>query len=186
VGNDTLTGAELHRATFDFQPTHHLWLSTNHRPAIDGGDVAIVDRLRLIPFQRRFAEHERDPELKETLQQEREGILAWAIKGAVAWHRDGLGTAAAVGMATEEYRAMHDTVGRFLEECCELHADLHVGSTVLYGAFETWCRREGMAPLTLAIFGERLRDRGHERSRGSRGIRWCGIGLREPSDEAGV
>jgi hypothetical protein len=44
------------------------------------------------------------PDLAKLLiADEAEGILAWIVAGAIAWHRDDLGTCAAVAAATDAY-----------------------------------------------------------------------------------
>ena len=47
------------------------------------------------------------------------GILAWAVRGCLAWQEaDSLREPAAVVEATQGYRDEMDTLAQFLEECC--------------------------------------------------------------------
>ena len=73
-------------------------------------------RLGLIPFTERFGEDRRDPNLESKLLCEAEGILAWAIEGAVSYMKDKLNPPKEVTEATEEYRSAEDTVGQFLND----------------------------------------------------------------------
>jgi putative DNA primase/helicase len=88
-GGDRLKVRRLYADAYEIQPTFKLWLSTNHRPTIRGTDVAIWRRVRLIPFDVTIPLGEQDDRLPEKLEAERAGILAWAIRGCLAWRRAG-------------------------------------------------------------------------------------------------
>jgi excisionase family DNA binding protein len=69
-------------------------------------DHAIWRRIKLVPFEVRIPEHEKDKKLPEKLRAERSGILlAWAVRGCLDWHKNGLGEPEEVRAATEAYRA---------------------------------------------------------------------------------
>jgi hypothetical protein len=53
---------------------------------------------------------------REKLLAEAPGILTWAVKGCLAWQRDGLGEPAEVRQATEGYRSEMDVIGHFIED----------------------------------------------------------------------
>ena len=50
TGGDRVTVRRLYESEFEFTPTGKIWLSTNHKPVIQGTDVAIWRRLWLVPF----------------------------------------------------------------------------------------------------------------------------------------
>ena len=74
----------------EFPETHKLWMDANHKPVIRGTDAAIWNRIVPIPFTVTLPQHEIDRELQRKLLGEAEGVLAWAVAGAVRWYRDGL------------------------------------------------------------------------------------------------
>lgn len=98
VGGDTLCGRPpFGKREVQFQPTHTLLLLTNHKPKADPSDYALWQRVHLIPFTLSFVdnptgpnERRRDPYLAERLRAEASGILAWLVRGCLAWQRDGL------------------------------------------------------------------------------------------------
>ena len=102
-----------------------LVLVTNELPEIVGVDEAIWRRIKLIPFRVTFPEHRRDPDLKDKLLEERDGILNFLIEchgeyeAARGKHPSGLVEPDAVKNELRDYRACSDTVGMFLAECCE-------------------------------------------------------------------
>jgi putative DNA primase/helicase len=75
----------------EFPESHKLWIDANHLPIVRGTDNAIWNRLHPVPFGVTVPKDEQDPELPLKLLAEAEGILAWAVAGAVRWYAEGLG-----------------------------------------------------------------------------------------------
>lgn len=177
TGADTITARFLYQEHFEFEPTFKIVLSTNHRPRVVGDDAGIWRRLRLVPFEQSFLGRE-DRTLNDDLRGELPGVLRWAVQGCLAWQEHGLGTAAAVTAATDDYRAGEDVLGGFLEACCG--ADGHVPVAHLRGAYEAWCQREGEESLRARAFSEAvLRRPGVESARTSSARIYRGIHLLE-------
>jgi putative DNA primase/helicase len=185
TGGDRIAARFLYRNEFEFDPTHKLWLATNHLPEVRGTDEAIWRRIKLIPFTRTIPEHERDPDLLAKLREELAGILAWAIEGCLAWQRDGLQAPAAVTSATSAYRADMDTIGRFLDEVCTLDPTGRTKAAVLYTRYRYWAEQAGERdPLTQKAFGLRLAERGLTAERDREARWWKGVTVRGESEEA--
>jgi putative DNA primase/helicase len=159
TGGDTVKARFMKQDFFQFAPTHKLVICSNYKPAVRGTDAGIWRRIRLVPFTARFwspdepgqpgedrPDHLRaDKGMKDRLLAEREGILAWMVRGTREWLAAGdLGTPAAVAAATVEYRQEEDMFGRFLQERCERDGLFRVRSSVLYAAFKTWCAVNGV------------------------------------------
>jgi putative DNA primase/helicase len=175
TGGDTIAARFLHQEFFAFRPAFKIWLATNHRPKVDGGDDAVWDRIRLIPFNVNFRGRE-DRALAAALDAELPGILAWAVRGCLDWQRDGLGEAPAVSAATSEYRAEEDVLGAFLADRCVLDASASTNPDELRAAYEAYCHELGEKPATAVALGKRLAQRAIHRS--VRRPRWYeGVGL---------
>jgi putative DNA primase/helicase len=161
TGRDIITGRFMRQDFFSFAPTHTLWLLGNHRPAVRTGGPAFWRRLRLVPFLHTVPEHLRDTHLEEHLV-DREGpaILAWLIRGAADYARNGLTTPAAVQAATDEYQGEQDTVARFVADMCVLGAPgalaMQTASGALRAAYEAWCQQEGEEPVSAKKFAATL------------------------------
>src|SRR5262249_32924191 len=119
TGADTLHGRHPYGSPETFQATFAFWLRTNTVPRVDEGDLAMSERLLVIPFDRYFEEHERGPGLRDRLfVEEGPAILAWAVEGHRVFAREGLGTPPKrVAEATRRVRARMATVERFATEC---------------------------------------------------------------------
>lgn len=162
TGNDTLTARFMRAEFFDFTPTHKLWIYGNHKPEIRGTDPAIWDRVKLIPFDVEIPKAERDPLMLDKLTVELPGVLAWAVRGNMLWQRRGISAPEIVNIATSEYRTEQDTIGQFLNDCCELGSAHEIGASVLYQAYEAWAKQLGLRPDSGTKFGADLGRRGFE------------------------
>jgi putative DNA primase/helicase len=185
TGQDSITARFMWAEFFDFTPTHKLWLSTNHKPEIRGTDNAIWRRIRLIPWSVTIPPAEQDKKLPTALRHELPGILAWIVRGCLAWRREGLQAPDEVRKATGQYRAEMDVLAGFLAECCELDTGHWEYAKDLYECYRRWCDENGERPEPQRKFGGRLGERGFQRDRGgSRGAGiWRGVRLTEGEKE---
>jgi len=179
TGGDTITARFMRAEWFDFIPRCKIWLATNHKPEIRGTDRAIWNRIRLIPFEVSIAEDRQDKHLDDKLKGELPGILAWAVRGCLAWQRDGLGTPDKVKAATSAYRLEMDTLGAFIEDCCIEEPDRKALAGDLLAAYQDWSGDRKMSPNRL---GRALGERGYVRSRKTNDpdkgkVLWHGLGL---------
>lgn len=144
TGGDRLSTRDLYKSVFEFDPTHHLWISGNHKPRISGTDDGIWRRLRIVPFTVTIPEEKRrDSRLIEAdLANEYSGILGWMIRGAQMWYAAGLGTCDAVKKATDEYRGDEDALQRFITEECEVNPMVSINKQALYTEYKRWAEEE--------------------------------------------
>ena len=179
TGGDGIRARRMREDFWEFNPTHKLWLSTNHKPEIRGTDHAIWRRIRLIPFNVKFTDDgpaRKDPDMERKLTAELPGILAWAITGCTVWQRDGLKSPAAVADATENYRAEMDVLAAWLTDCCIVGKRYEAKASDLYASYCQWCDRSGEHPEKQRKFGMRLTERGFSQFTNN-GAWWRGIGL---------
>jgi putative DNA primase/helicase len=183
TGNDTIRARSPYGRPFTYRPQFKIWFSTNHKPEIPDDSEAIWDRLKLIPFKKRFEGAGADTDLPDKLREELPGVLAWAVVGCVEWYQHGLGTAEAVEAATAAYRTETDVFERFMNEVCEFGPDKSVTKADLYEAYEQWCVEEDEEPKTIKAFGATMKEKGVVKNfeeRRTKKVRiWKGIGLRE-------
>jgi putative DNA primase/helicase len=180
TGQDTISARFMWAEWFDFKPTHSLHLSTNHKPEIRGTDAAIWRRIRLIPWAVTIPPAEQDRRLPEKLRSELPGVLAWIVRGCLAWQREGLQAPEEVRQATKAYRAEMDILAAFLADCCVRGEDEEEFAGELWGAWKRWCEETGEQHGTQKRFGGRLAERGflnHRDSRTGRKV-WSGLSLR--------
>lgn len=162
TSSDTMTARFLYQEFVEFKPALKLWLGTNYRPEIRGTDDGMWRRLRLIPFNAQFQGVNRDITLAASLVGELPGILAWAVRGCLAWQDRRLDAPAEVDAATNTYRAESDLVGQFIAERCEVRPDAQTGAGALYASYRSWAEGCGETPITGTAFGRGMTDRGYD------------------------
>ena len=181
TGGERITAREMYGSPFEFTPAFTLWFAANDKPSISAADDGAWRRLRLIPFTNAVPAEVRDPELKRALvndADERAAILAWIVKGAIAWHAEGLGTCTAVEQATAGYRADNDPIAHWLATCCQLHPDAQTYGRELYEGYQSYCRQSAEEPCSPQTFARELETHRLTRKRTNRGALWTGICIR--------
>jgi len=171
TGQDTISARFMRAEWFDFEPTHKLWLSTNHKPLIRGTDLAIWRRIRLVPWAVTIPPQEQDKQLSSRIQDELTGVLSWIVHGCLDWWREGLAVPDEVQRATGDYRSEMDTLGDFLEDRCVVDPDSSVAFNNLWKAYREWCLDTEEKGESKKQFGMSLTERGFVADKGSRGVR---------------
>jgi len=177
TGGDMVRARRLYENSYEFQPTHKIWLATNHKPAVRGVDPAIWSRVKLVPFEVSFEGRE-DRGLKTAMRAELPGVLAWAVEGCLRWQEDGLCFPDAVRLATAAWRNENDQVGQFLEERCVLGEYATIKSRKLYAEYRQWAEAMGEDSMIERAFVERMQARGIEKKHRNDGNWFVGVGVK--------
>jgi putative DNA primase/helicase len=179
TGRDPITARGLYQSEFTYWPVAKFWLAANHKPKVHDDSEGFWRRVHLIPFTQSFIGRQ-DNTLKDRLRAEAPGILAWLVRGCLAWQRDGLRAPVEVRQATEDYRRESETLAAFYEAVCIVGADQQVGASELFSAYQAWSGRMGLKPreqLTLKAFGRDIRKRFNAVEKHNR-VTYYGVGLR--------
>ena len=193
TGDDEIPTRNLYKPIFHLVPAFKVVLATNFKPVCDGADSALFGRILLLPFEVSFtlprgqtesAMHRcPDPDLDDALDAELPGILAWAVRGCLAWRADGLCVPEEVKFATSEYRKDMDTVGNFLADHCVVDRRHWISGPAFRKAYKTFCEGLGEKPLGAKLLKANLVQRsirdewGTVEGKKARG--WRGVALRE-------
>ncbi len=167
TGGDTIVGRSMFgKHQTSFQPTHTFFLLTNHKPHANASEYAFWQRTYLIPFLLSFIdnpqkpnERKKDGSLKDKLKAEASGILAWLVRGCLAWQKVGLDPPLEVKTATGAYKQEEDLIGQFIESECVLGPDEKITAGTLYGAYRGWTESMGLTPISGVRFGKEMQDR---------------------------
>jgi len=180
TGGDKVAARFMRQDFFDYTPQFKLVIAGNHKPSIRNVDEAMKRRMHLIPFTVTIPAERRDGKLTEKLLRERDGILAWALEGCLAWQKQGLSPPESVQAATEEYFEAEDLHGQWMDERAQRMSEARVATAVLYADFRDWCEGRGEYPGTIKRFAEVLISKGFATTRlhgGTRAFR--GLSLRQ-------
>lgn len=183
TGRDPITARFLHKNFFTFQPVAKFWLSSNNKPGVRDDSDGFWRRVQLIPFEQSFVGRA-DMTLKDRLRDESAGILAWLVRGALAWQREGLNPPPIVKNATQSYRRESEPLSEFIAARCVVSERAYAQSSALYAAYTGWCDEVGTKPwarMTSTGFGRRMKKQFATKDTGV--IVYHGIGLRADERE---
>jgi putative DNA primase/helicase len=122
---------------------------------------------------------------------ERDGILNFLVEcygeyeAACRKHQSGSGLTEpdAVKNELRDYRARSDTVGMFLDECCDFGGRGFTMTRHLFEAYEYWCRDSGIEPLPSPLFGKCLGKKNLQPHKTAKGNGWKGVVLKDSGSE---
>jgi putative DNA primase/helicase len=182
TGGDKIAARFMRQDFFEFFPQFKLFVAGNHKPAIRNIDEAMKRRLHLIPFTITVPPEKRDKHLQQKLLAERDGILAWALEGCLAWQRLGrLDPPQLVLDATDEYFEAEDALGRWMDERCVRVGTAKSLTAELFTDWKQWAEAAGEFVGSQKRFADLLLTRGLEKWRNGMGLRgFQGIGLKAP------
>ena len=157
---DTIAARSPHGKPFNFESSHKVVLYGNHKPSIDGTDKGTWRTIRLIPFDCTISKSEAIPNFEKQLLEEREGILAYLVRGAIEYYANGLPESTDINDATKEYKNEQDLLSEFLQESCILDLNKTVEAKKLYEAYKAFCNKDGCYSLSKKKFYLALEERG--------------------------
>lgn len=165
TGGDTITAKLLYKDKYSYKPQFTVIIAGNTKPSVGNVDVAMRERMVLVPFEQTFGDGEADTKLKERLLEESGGILRWAIEGACKYLKDGLVIPEAIRRASTEYLDSEDIVAIFLDDCCVADEEAFVASSDLFSRYKVWAEQQGMKPVGQRTLIKMLAERGIENGR---------------------
>ena len=148
TGNDTVNARFLGENSFEFRPQFKIFINTNHLPYVSDTTLFSSDRVKIIPFNRHFSEHERDSKLKSRLTSadSLSGILNWCLSGLQGLNREGFTLPESVRNATREYAEISDRIGQFMDSALEPDTLGEVRTNLVYVRYQDWCYANAFRP----------------------------------------
>ncbi|WP_459750945.1 phage/plasmid primase, P4 family [Streptomyces sennicomposti] len=184
TGGDPVTCRALYGQPFTYVPSFLLMVAGNYRPAILSQDTGIWRRVKLIPFEATFRGADRDASLPGKLRDEAEGILAWAVRGAIEWHASGLQEPASVQTATQDYRESEDRLNEYIEARCVREAGARVAPMAIRRDYAEWAQDAGLSRKeVLSGWALSVELEARHFMKDKRGGKWGFNGLRLMTDE---
>ncbi|MER7922135.1 phage/plasmid primase, P4 family [Streptomyces sp. NPDC096057] len=184
TGGDPVTTRKLYGNPFTYIPSFLLLVAGNYKPAILSQDLGVWRRVKLVPFEATFRGSKADTSLPATLRAEAEGILAWAVRGAMEWYEHGLQEPSSVSTATQDYRESEDRLAEFLTARCAREEGARVAPMAIRRAYAEWAEDAGLSRkevLSGWALGVELESRDFAKVK--RAGRWGFDGLRLKTDE---
>ena len=204
TGGDTISARFMRKEFFEFQPTFLILLATNYKPNFRGQDFGLWRRVKLVPFDRTFTEQDKDRYLTAKFLGKRvpaaahregedfgdgpEGILAWAVEGAVQWSQEGLHDPEVITKATAEFKETSDALAEFYAEHLVKDPRGRISGQEVWAAYQDWCEDEQLDKKERwkrSTFWKALEERGAVKTLPGGSVSFKGIRKRRPSEAIG-
>lgn len=168
TGADTMTARLLHSNTYvERVPAFTPIICTNAAPTIQGADLAVFRRLRVVPFEEQITEDEEDPNfVSRMIEEAGDAILSWVIDGYMDYRINGFSTKPEACIAAElEFRDEVSSIMQFISDHCIEGGEHKIPVDDLYQAYTTWAFSSGFSGkdiMNKIAFGRRLSGLGYE------------------------
>ena len=158
TGNSSITARFLNQNSFDFRMQAKIFIDTNHLPNVNDQTLFESGRIKIIPFNRHFEDHEQDKTLKFTLAdpENLSGILNWCIEGYRMFKEEGLDEPEDVKNATAQYRQDSDRISQFMAQCLKAEKGSELKACAIYNRYKEWCSENGYKYEGAQNFYKRL------------------------------
>jgi putative DNA primase/helicase len=157
TGEDYITAERKNKDPFSFRPYARFLFSCNEIPRNYGDrSEGFYRRLIIIRFARAVPKARRDPNLREKLAAERDGILMWALKGlrSLIARNYEFSETEATRSELQRYRVESNSALMFLEECCVVEENAACVREELFTRYREFCINNGMKPMSQATFNK--------------------------------
>ena len=165
TGRDRISARFMRCDYFQFDPQFKLAIAGNHKPRLKSVGEEMRRRIHLVNFPSSFKDVEKIENIRELLDAEMPGILAWAIRGGEAWRSKGMSRPAAVDAAIADYLNAEDTLGAWLDECCTVAHGKRCRSIDAYTSYAKFVESAGEGVQAQKGFVQELEQRGFERKK---------------------
>lgn len=159
TGEDYITGERKNKDPFTFRPYARLLFSCNEIPRNYGDrSDGFYRRLIIIRFDNSVPKSMRDPDLREKLSEECDGILMWAIVGLkrLIGNNYEFTQTERTQAELQRYRVENNSVLSFVEEYCELSDAGVVVRDELFSRYKEYCNSAGLKPLSQTNFNKEI------------------------------
>lgn len=157
TGEDYISAERKNKDPFSFRPYARLLFSCNEIPRNYGDrSEGFYRRLIIIRFERSVPEKKRDPNLREKLAVECDGIFMWALAGLKRLIANSyiFTETERTKAEIQRYKVESNSALSFVEECCVLDKKAECSREELFQAYREYCAKNGLKPMSQANFNK--------------------------------
>lgn len=156
TSGEPATVEHKHKNPFVMRPFATCWFGTNHMPHTRDFSEALFRRATILQFNRTFAPHEQDPQLKDKLLAELPGILTMTLDAYARALVDGFTQPQSSEDAKKEWRLEADQVALFVDDACRRDPGGKTPAGNVFQAYQSWAAENG---INKTMSQKGLRDR---------------------------
>ena len=181
VSRERISARQLYGESFDFMPTHKLFVRGNHQPGAMDGSEGFWRRIVMIGFTRQFSEAERIPDLdRKIVDRELPGVLSWMVAGCLEWQKYGLQVPPSIAAAVATYRRDTDLMGEWIDACCTVCPGAEGSINDLFRSYEFFLKEANTRAPSRNTFGRQLVQRGFAKRSSNGRTLYSGVAIRNP------
>ena len=184
TGEDFISAERKNKDPFSFRPYARLLFSCNEIPRNYGDrSDGFFRRLIIIRFDKSVPADKRDPNLRERLAVERDGIFRWALEGLkrLILNSYQFSETERTRAELQRYKIESNSALSFAEECCVIKQGVVCFRDELFLAYREYCNQNCLKPMSQANFNKDIENMEKGATRGldrvSRRKIWSGIRL---------
>ena len=169
TGGDRLRARGLFTNDFvEFKCTSKMIIACNTLPRLNDSSIIDSNRVKIIPFDKHFAEEERDTTLTKQFSspEAMSGIMNWLIEGYKMYLQDGLKPYKGMSELLKRYEKSYNEVSEFVEECLTVYSeDNNTKCSTLkniWGAYKGFCEEKNYRLPSMKRFVDELSKNGIE------------------------
>jgi len=157
VSGEWLTAERKHGHKFQFKPYVKMLLAMNEMPVIPDRSFGLERRLLILRFNQRFTDETKDPDLKENLKKERDGVFTWALLGLEKLLKNNGFTekGAVINDKQNFMKSLHPLL-QFIDEKCVVGRTLSTEVNDLHKIYCKWCEEGQYRKLARNRFTEQI------------------------------
>ncbi|MCK8818114.1 phage/plasmid primase, P4 family [Natroniella sulfidigena] len=163
IRGEGISGEWKRKDAIDFRPVARLLFSCNELPRSRDKSEGWLRSFEIVKFPNKFkpTSENYDPDLKEKLINELDGIFNWALEGLRRLKEQKHFTISdGIKKAKNKYRKENDTVQSFVEEICELDPAAKVTTEYLFRKYNEYCKECNYKPVNRNAFVRTLKKLG--------------------------
>ena len=175
-----ISSADKYEKKVEWRAQSKLWIASNNELNTTNEDDGLWRRYREIPFDAHITGDEiiPDNEMKRLFDNEESGILAWAVRGAVEWYKNGckLPKCGRVEKEVADRKVISDGVMRFIDDCLDyiphngehgvfkdfvnskVNPDIRISKGLAYALYCTYTDANGEKPISNIAFAKKLKE----------------------------
>jgi putative DNA primase/helicase len=168
TGEDYISGEKKGKDPFYFRPYARMLFSCNEMPKnFSDRSEGFYRRLLIVRFDKSVPQDKRDPNLREKIACERDGILMWALEGLRRLISNSYIFSETERTRSEvnRYKVESNSVLTFVDEYCAV-GDGFVAREELYQKYKDFCQDGGMKKMAQPRFNAELSANFPEITRG--------------------
>lgn len=177
TGADKTNARQKWKTAFDFHSTATLFYTANRTPIFESGDNGVLRRPIFLQLNRVFYKasehpdgipeggHVADLKLGRKLRAETQGILAWAVRGAVAYNAEGLNTPKEMIEDRRNRLEAFDPLQDWIAACLEFDPAYECKQGEMFESYKRFCEihATGDPRMNARTFGDKLTGKRIER-----------------------